>query len=365
MRHWLGNGKARLTCLAVRRSAGENLSVAKLAKSFGSRPKVSATSATVGMISSAARLTTLLATLWFVTGCERRQTDGPSPQPTAPDQTPQGQVRSGGLPREITMAGGVEMVLVPAGEFLMGGDAETDSQPLHKVDVSEFYMDKYEVTQELYQRIIGSNPSRRTGSANPVERVRWSDTLKFCNARSLADGLKPCYDLATRTCDFNADGYRLPTEAEWEYACRAGTEGDYYFSGGAELLDTYGWFKGNARRKHHPVGQKNPNAFGLYDMAGNVREWCNDWYAVDYYAKSPAADPRGPAKGDKAVLRGGAFSGSADTCTSWARYCDEPGFTDACVASDDYGFRCVRAATPAVATEVDGKPQDTPRPQPE
>jgi formylglycine-generating enzyme required for sulfatase activity len=138
----------------------------------------------------------------------------------------------------------------------------------------------------------------------------------------------------------------LPTEAEWEYACRAGGAEDYYFGSDPGQMGLHGWFKRNARRRHHPVGQKGPNAFGLFDMAGNVWEWCNDWYAVDYYAASPTSDPRGPAEGEKKVLRGGAFSSTVEVCTSFARYCDEPGFTDACVASDDYGFRCVRRAIP-------------------
>ncbi len=243
---------------------------------------------------------------------------------------------------EIKTATGIQMVLIPAGEFQMGGGEEPDSATVHQVRVDAFYMDRCEVTQEVYLQLMGQNPARHNGLQNPVERVRWTDAIKFCNARSKAEGLTPCYDLASWKCDFAANGYRLPTEAEWEYACRAHSEGDFYFSDLPEQLGDYAWFKSNSRRKHQPVGQKRPNAFGLHDMAGNVREWCHDWYALDYYAHSPAENPPGPAAGDKAVLRGGAFSTTADSCTSWARYCDEPGFADACVASDDYGFRCVR-----------------------
>lgn len=246
------------------------------------------------------------------------------------------------IPTELITSAGIEMVLIPAGEFQMGGGSDPDSVPVHGVAVGAFYMDRYEVTQEVYEQLMGQNPSRRIGPQDPVERVRWTDALKFCNARSKGEDLTPCYDLETWKCDFSADGYRLPTEAEWEYACRAGSGGDYCFDGGAEQLGEYAWYKDNARRKHQPVGQKQPNAFGLYDMAGNVREWCNDRYGLNYYASSPVADPTGPESGEKAVLRGGAFSTTSDACTSWARYCDEPGFTDACVASDDYGFRCVR-----------------------
>jgi len=245
-------------------------------------------------------------------------------------------------PGEMTTSTGIEMVLIRGGEFLMGSDAEIDARPVHKVSVGDFYMDCYEITQAVYTKIMGKNPAKHDGENNPVERVRWSDAVRFCNARSLAEGLQPCYDRKTGQCDFNADGYRLPTEAEWEYAFRAGTRGEYYFGNDAANLDAHAWFEENARGKHHPVGQRRPNPFGLYDMAGNVREWCNDWYQVDYYKGASGADPRGPAAGEKKVLRGGAWSSAAESCSAWARYCDDPGFTDACVACDDYGFRCIR-----------------------
>jgi formylglycine-generating enzyme required for sulfatase activity len=279
----------------------------------------------------------LLTLLTLTTGCvERRQADPPDTRQAADSPS------SSELPSEIVTSG-VEMVLIPGGEFTMGNDAQQDASPPHQVTVSPFYMDRFEVTQELYERIMGKNPARRKGEQNPVERVRWTDALKFCNARSAEEGLTPCYDLETWTCDFTADGYRLPTEAEWEYACRAGSTGDYYFEGDAEQFAAHGWSRDNARRKHHPVGEKEPNGFGLYDMPGNVREWCNDWYAPDAYTAEHATDPHGPTSGEKTVLRGGAFSCSAESCTSWARYCDDPGFTDACVSSDDYGFRCVKS----------------------
>lgn len=285
--------------------------------------------------------TTLVLLILFapLAGCVERTRTEPSHTSPIADASPAAE-----LPSEIETSGGARMVLIPAGRFMMGSNSQKDTGPPHEVTVSPFYMDRFEVTQALYERIMGKNPARRKGEQNPVERVRWTDTLKFCNARSAEEGLTPCYHLDTWACDFSADGYRLPTEAEWEYACRAETTGDYYFDGGAEQLDTYAWFRDNAGRKHHPVGQKEPNAFGLYDMAGNVREWCNDWYAVDAYSPEPTADPRGPASGEKTVLRGGAFSASAESCTSWTRYCDDPGFTDACVTSDDYGFRCVKRA---------------------
>jgi formylglycine-generating enzyme required for sulfatase activity len=249
------------------------------------------------------------------------------------------------LPRQMITPSGLEMVLIPEGEFMMGSAAEIDARPVHRVSVGGFYMGKYEVTQELYESIVGRNPARNKGKRNPVERVTWLDAIKFCNALSAKERLRPCYDLNTRQCDFASNGYRLPTEAEWEYACRAGTKGDYSFGEKETDLPAYAWFKGNSAGGSHPVGQKGPNSFGLYDMAGNVREWCNDWYQVDAYkefSQAVSSDPRGPAGGGKKVLRGGAWSVKPKSCTSWARYCEDPGFTDACLVNDDCGFRCVR-----------------------
>jgi formylglycine-generating enzyme required for sulfatase activity len=134
----------------------------------------------------------------------------------------------------------------------------------------------------------------------------------------------------------------LPTEAEWEYACRAGSATRFYFGDNAEELKSFAWFEGNSQSKPHPAGQRKPNGWGLYDMAGNVWEWCNDFYAPKYYRDSPSDNPRGPKQGEKRVLRGGAWSSSADNCASWIRNCDEAGQTDVCLTMDSNGFRCVR-----------------------
>jgi formylglycine-generating enzyme required for sulfatase activity len=241
-----------------------------------------------------------------------------------------------------------EMVQIPAGIFVMGDKNEVDA-PQHEVVVDAFLMDARLVTQDLFQRIMGTNPSRWKGGANPVEQLRWSDAVKFCNKRSEAEGLQPCYDLKTLQCNFDANGYRLPTEAEWEYACRAGTTTAYFFGDNPAKLGDYAWFQKNAGGRPRPVGQKQPNPWGLYDVAGNVWEWCNDFYKADYYQESPRENPRGPKQGEKMVLRGGAFKFSADNCRSGYRYNESPGSADVCFGYDIYGFRCVRKAPAAGA----------------
>ena len=238
-----------------------------------------------------------------------------------------------------------EMILIAGGRFTMGDAKEIDASP-HPVVVSSFYMGKHLVTQAEYRRVMEKNPARWKGQKNPVEQVRWSDAVRYCNARSRLEGLDPCYDLETWECDFTANGYRLPTEAEWEYACRAGTKTAYSFGNSPSQLKSYAWFEDNAAGKPHPVGQKRPNPWGLYDMHGNVWEWCNDFYKVDYYPESPEQDPKGPEAGDTKVVRGGAWKFSADSCRSGYRYNEDPGYVDACFGYDIYGFRCVRNAPP-------------------
>ena len=236
-----------------------------------------------------------------------------------------------------------EMVLVQGGEFSMGSKTgAADQKPVRKVKVSAFYIDKYEVTQKDYAELTGQNPSRFQGPNLPVERVRWTDAALYCNLRSLKEGLKPCYTPRTWECDFSANGYRLPTEAEWEMACRAGTSGDLYFKGKARDITKYAWIRNNSRETTHPVGKKAPNALGIFDMYGNVAEWCNDFYDAKAYAAGSSTDPTGPAAGTKRVLRGGSWQDRPKKITSSLRMADDPATADICQGYDTYGFRCVR-----------------------
>ncbi|MEK7992405.1 MAG: formylglycine-generating enzyme family protein, partial [Planctomycetota bacterium] len=273
----------------------------------------------------------LLATFAVLQGCKRRAPDDAAKAP-------------GATPAESKTESGAEMVQIPAGRFIMGDETQIDATP-HEVAISSFYMDKNLVTQEQYEKVMGENPSRWKGVGNPVEQMRWSDGVRYCNARSKSEGLEPCYDLQTWECNFQANGYRLPTEAEWEYACRAGTTTAYFFGNDPSKLKDYAWFEGNSGGKPQPVGQKPPNAWGLYDMHGNVWEWCNDFYQVDYYQQSPKENPRGPKTGDTKVVRGGAWKFSDETCRCGYRYNENPGYADVCFGYDIYGFRCVRNAT--------------------
>lgn len=289
-----------------------------------------------------APLTAVLAAL-LIAGCKQ------SGKPQSEIQNSKFKTQNSFLsaPKIITTSSGIEMALIPAGEFIMGDDkGDADEKPAHKVQVGAFHIDSREVSQENYESLMKQNPSKFKGPDKPVEQVDWYRAVLYCNMRSLKEGLKPCYDPSTLACNFEADGYRLPTEAEWEYACRAGTQTKYFFGDDPAKLKTYAWFKANADKATHPVGQKNPNPWGLYDMHGNVAEWCHDVYGETYYPKSEGKDPRGPSAGNKRVLRGGGWSANDDACRSAIRASENARFADACFGSDAYGFRCVRKAPP-------------------
>jgi acetoin utilization deacetylase AcuC-like enzyme/formylglycine-generating enzyme required for sulfatase activity len=239
---------------------------------------------------------------------------------------------------------GPEMLLVPAGTFRMGSVTGSESEgPVHAVKLDAFLMDRTEVTQELFAKLNVPNPSHFKSPHLPVEQVTWPQAALFCNTRSRAEGLEPCYNEDTSECDFSKNGYRLPTEAEWEYACRAGSTSDYAFP--SPRTADHAWYAENSGKTTHPVATREPNAWGFYDLLGNVAEWCNDVYAKDYYSKSPLENPRGPAsqaEGDRYLLRGGSWTSGAAALRSASRSAENPGFSDACLARDAIGFRCVR-----------------------
>jgi formylglycine-generating enzyme required for sulfatase activity len=214
---------------------------------------------------------------------------------------------------------GIKLKRIPAGKFQMGSsravykDAADDELPRHDVRITRaFYLGVTEVTQGQYQSVMGNNSSKFKGSDDlPVEFVSWLDALQFCNTLSVREGLPPFYEIngeKSSVPDLKGTGYRLPTEAEWEYACRGGDNPLLFgFGDKHEDIHEFGWIKTNSGGKTHPVGQKKPNKFGLYDMHGNVWEWCWDVFDMKYYAESPAEDPTGPAPANLRVNRGGCW----------------------------------------------------------
>ncbi|MFC1650750.1 SUMF1/EgtB/PvdO family nonheme iron enzyme [Candidatus Latescibacterota bacterium] len=251
---------------------------------------------------------------------------------------------------EIPQSTEITLVSIPAGTFQMGdiqGGGDSDELPIHSVTLSSFEMGTYEVTQWQYESLMGSNPSTFKGDDYPIETISWLDAVKFCNEYSILTGLEPCYDETTWECDFSKNGYRLPTEAEWEYACRAGTDTYYSFGNDTSNIYEYAWFLGNSNNSSHPVAQKMPNPWGLYDMHGNVFEFCNDWYSSNYYHNSPSVNPIGPESGDYIVIRGGDWSNYANDTRSAHKSMNQRYYVHAGLV----GFRLVRGTiTPGTTT---------------
>jgi formylglycine-generating enzyme required for sulfatase activity len=243
------------------------------------------------------------------------------------------------------------MVLVEGGTFQMGSaNGDGDEKPVHTVTVKSFYMGKYEVTQKEWEEIMGTTVQQQwamasnTGSPRgagdnyPIYCVSWYEAVEYCNRLSVMEKLTPAYRGSgdSIVCDFNATGYRLPTEAEWEYAARGGNKNpepcEY---SGENSADRVAWYDGNSGGRAHPVGVKQPNSLGIYDMGGNVWEWCWDWYGS--YSGASQKDPTGAPSGTERVLHGGSWNYTAGFTRPAYRYYHLPSYQ-----SSNLGFRLVR-----------------------
>jgi len=247
------------------------------------------------------------------------------------------------VPKTYKNSIGMEFVLIPLGSFMMGsyispdevvskygGDAEffKHEHPQHKVTIRQpFYFQTTAVTQGQWEKVMGDNPSKFKDSGDdcPVEMVSWEDTQKFIDNLNGMEGSDKFI-------------YRLPTEAEWEYACRAGTNKEFSFGDDASKLAEYAWYIENSEEQTHQVGTKKPNPCGLYDMHGNVWEWCQDWYGS--YNSEPVTNPQGPDNGAYRVVRGGSWDDGAHYCRSALRGHDWPDYRN-----DYVGFRLSRSVT--------------------
>jgi formylglycine-generating enzyme required for sulfatase activity len=235
-----------------------------------------------------------------------------------------------GPPKTFTNSIGMKFVLIPAGNFMMGSPPDDpkrnkDEVPRHQVVFSRpFYMQTTEVTQAQHRTIMGGNPSHFKGCDRcPVEKVSWFDAQEFIRRLNARE---------------KTNKYRLPTEAEWEYACRAGTRTAYYFGNDPGSLGAYAWYRRNSGGQTRPVARKRPNRWGLYDMHGNVWEWCSDWYHKYYYRTSPARDPKGPSSGRSRLVRGSCWANDQSSIMRSAfRNRMDPGNR-----SNDLGFRVLK-----------------------
>jgi formylglycine-generating enzyme required for sulfatase activity len=240
----------------------------------------------------------------------------------------------GGNQKELTSARraelntiGMQFKLLPGGTFTMGSESGDDDETPHQVTLTKpFELGVYEVTQQQYEKVMGKNPSNFKGGQNPVEQVSWNDAVEFCRKLSALPAEKKAGYV-----------YRLPTEAEWEYACRAGTTTKYSFGDSESGLGDYGWYDKNSGGTTHPVGGKKPNGWGLYDMHGNVWEWCQDRYGN--YPSGSTTDPTGAASGSDRVARGGGWAPGSDYCHSANRSWGAPDARDR-----NLGFRVLRSS---------------------
>jgi formylglycine-generating enzyme required for sulfatase activity len=246
---------------------------------------------------------------------------------------------------------GMKLALIPAGEYKMGSPesdlwAEAHEKPQHPVRIEQpFYLGVYEVTQAQYRAVTGDTPPSVVFFVNgedlPMYFVSWKDALEFCNALSTKEGLKPYYRI-NDGLQIGGDGYRLPTEAEWEYACRAGSDSRYFFGDKSTELGDYAWTADNSENKPHPIGQKRPNAFGLYDMYGNVSEFCVDAFVEDAYAKPRSSGTLVSSLNIDRVNRGGGYASQLRDCRSATRARTDPNFRFSGNFPNTWGFRVAR-----------------------
>ena len=206
------------------------------------------------------------------------------------------------------------MILVEGGTFQMGSTSGySDEKPVHNVTLSDYYIGETEVTQELWQAVMGSNPSCCSkGSKLPVEKVSWND----------------CQTFITKLNELTGQNFRLPTEAEWEFAAKGGTQSKGYTYSGSNTIGDVAWYTSNSSSKTHEVATKAPNELGIYDMSGNVWEWCQDWYSSSYYSSSPQNNPTGSSPGSSRVFRGGSWSDSVAYCRSAFRLYGNPALSN-------------------------------------
>lgn len=251
------------------------------------------------------------------------------------------------------------IIFVEGGTFEMGDsldEGDNDEMPIHTVTINSFYIGKYEVTQAEYEEVMGYNPSYFDGGNKPIDIVSWYDALIYCNKKSILQGLVPCYSVNGDTnpdnwgenfnpnCNWNANGFRLPTEAEWEYSARGGINwsDNYRFCGTSDNLLDYAWYYVNSDDQTHEVGTKLPNQLGIHDMNGNVREWCWDWYSEDYYSSSSNNNPLGPDNGVYRVLRGWGYRNHT---YNDLRVANRERFDPIYGGYTNWGFRIVRSHT--------------------
>ena len=243
-----------------------------------------------------------------------------------------------------------DMVFVSGGTFHNGTS---------NVTISSFYIDKFEVTQADYKAVMGTNPSFFSGNPNrPVENVSWFDAIEYCNRRSMQEGLTPCYidsiygtnpdswqsgwntawqNHTNVSCNWTANGYRLPTEMEWMFAAKGGNQSQGYTYSGSNTIDNVAWYSSNSGWRTHDVGELASNELGTFDMSGNVWEWC--WDIYDDYPSGNQTNPTGPVSGSARVRRGGAWSSNASGCTVSSR-----DHSSATRTGNFIGFRCVRVS---------------------